>query len=269
MKKILLIGCGHMGEALLKSWINTKKYSFTIVDPYKFKTLKKKYKNSKIKTIKSILLLDKFEEFNFIILATKPKDLNNALVELSNIKINSNTSLVSVIAGKKINNYKNKLKNIKNFFRVMPNMPAAIGQSMNCIVFNKTSSISKRKEVIKLFSYSGKSIFLKNENQIDMATAISGSGPGFVFNLIDAMEQGAIKLGFEKQIAKTLVYETFKGSINLLIHNNIRAKNLVKTVATKGGTTEAGLKIMKKSRVHKIFADLINEAYKKAKDQGQ
>ena len=78
-------------------------------------------------------------------------------------------------------------------------------------------NITKKKEVIKLFSYSGKHSIFKNENQIDMATAISGSGPGYVFNLIDAMEKAAIKLGFKKNIAKILVHQTFKGSINLLL----------------------------------------------------
>ena len=71
-------------------------------------------------------------------------------------------------------------------------MPASIGQSMNCVVSSKESSKSIKDKVYKLLSYSGKTIFLQNENQIDMATAISGSGPGFIFNLIDALERAAI-----------------------------------------------------------------------------
>ena len=148
-------------------------------------------------------------------------------------------------------------------------MPALIGQSMNCIVSNKKANILKKKDVSKLFEYSGKTIFLQNENQIDMATAISGSGPGFVFNLIDAFEKAAINLGFKKNIAKTLVLETFKGSINLLDINKMSADKLVNTVATKGGTTEAGLKIMNINKIHKIFKDLAKASYKKAKNQGK
>ena len=147
-------------------------------------------------------------------------------------------------------------------------MPASIGESMNCIVFNKEANLSKKKEIFKLFSLSGRSMFLKNENEIDMTTAISGSGPGFVFNLLDAMEKAAIKLGFKKQIARILVLETFKGSINLFSKSKMTAQQLVNTVATKGGTTEAGLKIMKKNKIHKIFIDLTNASYKKAKQQG-
>ena len=107
---------------------------------------------------------------------------------------------------------------------------------------------------------------LESEKYIDMATAISGSGPGFVFIIIDAMESAANKLGFKKEISKILVTETFSGSMNLLLENKLHAKELVSTVA-KGGTTEAGLKIMK-NNLHKIFEELTRAAYKKAKEQG-
>ena len=102
-----------------------------------------------------------------------------------------------------------------------------------------------------------------------MATAVSGSGPGFVFNLIDSFEKAAISLGFKKNIAKLLVLQTFKGSIDLLIKNKLTAKEMVQKVATKGGTTEAGLKVMKKNNIQKIFRDLTKVSYKKAKDQGK
>ncbi|MDA9748581.1 pyrroline-5-carboxylate reductase [Pelagibacteraceae bacterium] len=269
MKKILLIGCGHMGNALLTSWIKSNKYTVTVIDPKKNIYLKKKY-NNKINIIKSILNLDKIIDYDFVVLAIRPFDLDTFLEQFSKIRFKKHTILISVIAGKKINNFRYKLKNINTFFRVMPNMPASIGESMNCIVSNKSASKLKTNEVIKLFSYSGISLLLENENQIDMATAVSGSGPGFVFNLIDAMEKAAIKIGFKKHIAKTLVSQTFRGSINLLLkNNNLSAKDLVNTVATKGGTTEAGLNIMKKNKMHKIFSDLTKASYKKAKEQGK
>ena len=269
MKKILLIGCGHMGNALLASWVKSKLYLITVVDPIKHIPLKKKYKNKKIKILKNINNLDYNLKFNFIIFATKPIDLNSALKDLSQRTLNKNTIIISVVAGKKISILENKFSYLNNFFRVMPNMPALIGESMNCIVSNKNAKKLIKNQVLKLFSYSGKTIFLENENQIDMSTAISGSGPGFVFNLIDAMEKAAYKLGFNKKISKILVNQTFKGSINLLLQYNMSAEDLVNTVATKGGTTEAGLKIMKKNNLHKVFVELTKASYKKAKDQGK
>ncbi len=268
MKKVLLIGCGHMGNALLDSWINSYKYSLTVIDPVKYKYLKIKYKYKKLKITNSILNLDNDLNFEFIVFAVRPKDLKKVLNELANKKINRNCAFVSVIAGKKINVFRKKLKNNYNFFRVMPNMPASIGQSMNCVVSSKESSKSIKDKVYKLLSYSGKTIFLQNENQIDMATAISGSGPGFIFNLIDALERAAINLGFEKNIARTLVHQTFKGSINLLDKKNVSAEKLVKVVATKGGTTEAGLKVMKSNNIQRIFKNFTKASYKRAKEQG-
>ncbi len=268
MKKILLIGCGHMGKALLDSWVNTNNFKLTVIDPIKYLKLKNKYKNKKVKTIKSTSMLNHSTDFDFIVLAIRPDDLNNVLEELCKIEFSKKTSVISVIAGKRIDLLKEKLKNIKNFFRVMPNIPATIGQGMNCIVSDNKVSNSKKIEVINLFSLSGKSIFLKNEDQIDMSTAISGSGPGFVFNLVDAMEKAAIELGFNKEIAKILVMQTFKGSVNLLSESKLDAHELVNTVATRGGTTEAGLKVMKKNNIHKTFINLTKASYKKAKKQG-
>ena len=268
MKNILLIGCGHMGHALLTSWTRPKTYSITVIDPIKFFTLKKRYIGKYIEIKKNISDLNKFNHFDFIVFAIKPNDLKNVLTQMSKIKFSKKTAIISVIAGKKIKIFEDQLKQNKNIFRVMPNMPASISESMNCIVANKKTNKRIIKEVVKLFSYSGKTQILKYEKEIDMATAISGSGPGFVFNLIDAMEKAAINLGFNKNIASILVHQTFKGSINLLLKNNMTARELVNTVATKGGTTEAGLKIMKKNKIHKIFKDLTKSSYKKAKDQG-
>ena len=269
MQKILVIGCGHMGSALVDSWIKSKKYSLTIIDPNKRNSLKKKYNMVNVSIQKNISNIEKNKIFDFIIFAIKPLDLKNTLDDISNIKIGKHASVISVIAGKKLNLFKKKIKSTNNFFRVMPNMPASIGKSMNCIVASRKIDRKKIKQVLDLFNYSGKTLLLENENQIDMATAISGSGPGFVFNLIDCMEHSAVKLGFKKSVAKILVSQTFKGSIDLLSKNKLSAKKLVNTVATKGGTTEAGLKIMNKYKIHKIFNELTNASYKRAKAQGK
>ncbi len=269
MKRVLLIGCGHMGEALLVSWLKSKKYLINIIDPNRNKDLKKRYKNKNLKILYSISNFNEANEIDFIVFAVKPIHLDNAINQVSNLKLKNSVSIISVVAGKKIKVFKNKFKKIKNFYRVMPNMPAFVGESMNCIASDSIQSSNKKNQITKLFNYSGKTIFLKNENQIDMATAVSGSGPGFVFNLIDVMEKAAVELGFKKNIAKILVLQTFKGSIDLLLKNKINAEDLVKMVATKGGTTEAGLKVMKKNKLNKIFINLIKTSYNKAKDQGK
>ena len=140
MKKILLIGCGHMGESLLVSWLKSNKYSLTVVDPLKINILKKKYKNKNIFFFLNIENIDTHMSSDYIVIAVKPSDLEITLNELKKIKFNNNTKLISVVAGKKIKIFEKKFKNLKYFFRVMPNMPALVGQSMNCIVSNRVNN---------------------------------------------------------------------------------------------------------------------------------
>ncbi len=269
MKKILLIGCGHMGSSLLRSWVSSKKYEISVIDPIKYTKIKKNKFYNKIFMYKSFVQINNFQKFDFIIFAVKPIDLKELLDEIKNIKFKSNSLAISVIAGKKINYFKKKLKYINQFVRVMPNMPALIGEGVNCVVTNNNSNQNIKKNVESLFKYSGRVIFFKNEYEIDMATAVSGSGPGYVFYLIDSMEKAAVKLGFSKKTAKILVFETFIGSIHLLKISKLNAEDLVKTIATKGGTTEAGLKVMKKNKLNNIFTKLLKASYKKAKFQGK
>ncbi len=265
---ILLLGCGHMGSSLLNSWVSSNRYNIDVVDPITYKSKKKNF-NSRVKFYKSLENIKNYSNFDFIILAIRPRDLKASLKQIKSLKLSSDIILASVIAGKKIKLFEKNLKNINYIVRVMPNMPALINQGMNCMVANKKIMKNDKNKIEKLFKYSGDSIWLKSENEIDMATAVSGSGPGYVFYLIDAMEKAAIKLGFSKTVAKRIVAQTFKGSINLLINNKSSAEDLVKSVATKGGTTEAGLNILQKNNVKKTFNELVKAAYKKAKLQGK
>ncbi len=265
MKKILLIGCGHMGSALINTWAKSKKYSITVIEQKK--SYKKKFNN--LPFYNNVKQIEDYKKFDFIIIAVRPIDLESLIENIKNKKFKKNLALISVVAGKKIKIFEKNFKNIEQIIRIMPNMPALIGQGMNCMIANKKTKKKVIFETKNLFSLTGKTIVLDNENQVDMATAVSGSGPGFIFNLIDAMEKAAINLGFNKKIAKTLVSETFKGTSNLYINNKLSAEQLVEKVATKGGTTDAGLKIMKKQKIHSTFKNTLIASYNRAKQQGR
>ena len=269
MNKVLLIGCGHMGSALLNAWIKLKTYSFTVIDPLKYESLSKKYNKKKIKFISIIPNNDQMKEFDIIIFAVKPQVVKKVIKEYQNFVFKKNAVIGSIIAGKKISFYKKNIKNAHQIVRIMPNMPALIGEGVHCIYTNKSINKKEIKEIDKLFSLSGKTLFFNNESFIDKATAVSGSGPGFIFQLIDIMEKSAINLGFTKNTAKILINETFIGSLNLLNSNNVSAEKMVETVATRGGTTEAGIMKMKINKVDKIFNQVFNAAYTRAKQQGK
>ena len=271
MNKILLIGCGHMGSALLKAWVKKTKYSFVIVDPIHYKKINIRYKDKpKIKAFSSIDQIKKILLFDIIIFAVKPQVLKNVLENISNYKFYKKTIFVSIVAGKKIIFFNKFLHHSSQFIRVMPNMPAMISEGMSCLVCNRYV-LSKNKTIIEyLFSKVGKTLWLKNEKQINKVTAISGSGPGYIFLFIDAFEKAASQLGLGEKETKILIYQTLFGSIKLLLNDKNSAKSLANNIAVKGGTTEAGLNEFKKNNIlYQKFEKAILAAYLRANQLGE
>ena len=269
MNKVLLVGCGHMGTALVESWLNLKTYSFTVVDPFNFKKLKNKFNNKKIKVLNNAPLQKEIKKFDIIIFAVKPQSADRVLSEYKDFEFKKNSIISSIIAGKKIIFFKKRLKYSNQFVRIMPNMPALIRNGISCFVSTNNLSIKNKKTINQLFLKVGKTLWLNNESQIDKATAVSGSGPGYVYALINSFEKGAQKLGFSKKQSRELVLTTILGSIYLMQETKKEPFDLKKSIAVKGGTTEAGLKNLKNNNIDKIIYKTYMSAYKKAKILGK
>jgi len=263
MNNVLIIGCGHMGSALLDLWSKNKLYKFTVVDPLKYKIIKDKFKHKRIQSIASAKQI-KNNNFDIVVLAVKPQVIEHVLKEYKFFSFKKTCVLISIMAGKKIIFLNNLLPNIKQIVRVMPNMPALIGEGVSCLVSNNYVSNVNKYKVTKLFSKVGVTVWLDKEREIDIVTAISGSGPGYVFYLIDAMEKAANNLGLSEKLNKRIILQTFLGSLKLLQHTNKNASELANSIAIKGGTTEAGIKVMKKNDVHKTLLKTLLSAYQKA-----
>ena len=269
MNKILMIGCGHMGGALLKAWISKTKYSFVIIDPLNFKVIKSLF-NSRVQTYKSLDEIKNYKSIDIVIFAVKPQVLETVLKNFSKYSFSNKTIFLSIVAGKKINYFNKYLPKKNQFIRIMPNMPAMINQGMSCLFANKNVTKKCKEIVNSLFLKVGKTLWLSNELEINKVTAISGSGPGYVFLIIDAFEKAASKLGLGELATKELVHQTFLGSINLLLKENKNASILADNIAVKGGTTEAGLNIFKDKQIlHKTFKKVIMAAYKKSNELGK
>ena len=269
MSKVLLIGCGHMGTALVKSWVNLNSYSFTVVDPFNFKKLKNKFNNKKIEILNKAPIQKEIKKFDIIIFAVKPQIADRVLFEYKDFKFKKNSIISSIIAGKKIIFFKKRLKYANQFVRIMPNMPALIRNGISCLVSTNNLSIKNKKTITQLFMKVGKTVWFKNESQIDKATAVSGSGPGYVFALINSFEKAAQKLGFSKKQSRELVLTTFLGSIYLMQETKKEPDELEKSIAVKGGTTEAGIKNLKNNYIDKIIYKTYMSAYKRAKILGK
>ena len=254
-----------MGTALVNSWLNLNSYSFTVVDPFNFKKLKNKFNNKKINILNKAPIQKEINKFDIIIFAVKPQIADRVLSEYKDFEFKKNSIISSIIAGKKIIFFQKRLKNANQFVRIMPNMPALIRNGISCFVSTNNLSNRNKKTINQLFLKVGKTLWLNNESQIDKATAVSGSGPGYVYALINSFEKAAQKLGFSKKQSRELVLTTILGSIYLMQETKQEPYDLEKSIAVKGGTTEAGLKNLKNNNIDKIIYKTYMSAYKKAK----
>jgi len=269
MNKILLVGCGHMGSALLEAWSLKTDCSFVVIDPVQHQHISKNF-NSKVKAFKAIEEIKNILLFDIIIFAITPQIAEQVLKKFSKPKFKKQTVFVSIVAGKNINFYNRFLPKDNQFIRVMPNMPVVINQGMTCLIASKNVSFKNKNKVSYLFSKIGKILWLKNEFEINKVTAISGSGPGYIFLFIDAFEKAALQLGLGEKVTKQLVHQTLFGTIHLFFSEDKSAEVLANNIAIKGGTTEAGINQFNKNRfLHRTFKKVIKAAYLRANQLGK
>jgi len=214
----------------------------------------------------SIIYDDKINSFDVVVLAVKPQDFAIMSTTLKPY-LNENQIIFSVMAGITIEKIKKNLA-VDKIVRCMPNIPTQIGLGMT--VFTASGEVDRKELFIiqNLINTTGKSIYIENENLIDAATAISGSGPAYVFYFMQSMIQAAIQLGFTESQAELLVNQTFMGSV--AIQNNFTLSNeqWIKKVASKGGTTESALNVFEHNHLSNVIIDAVLAANKRAKELG-
>ena len=212
-------------------------------------------------SLKNIIL--KELSVNTILLAVKPQIIKQVLIDLKKI-INNKISIISIVAGKNIKFYEENL-GVKNIIRAMPNTPASIGQGVTAF-YAKSNVLKKyKKESDKLFSAVGVTLWLKKESDINVVTAISGSGPAYVFKFIECFINSAIKSGLNLKTADILVKNTLLGSSILANESTYSPKKLRENVTSPGGTTEAAIKELERNKKFEKVIDLaIKSAIKRS-----
>jgi len=211
----------------------------------------------------------------YIILAVKPQDVNNVLEEIKSTKINS---LISIVAGISISYIKKRLGEVY-VMRAMPNLPIKVGKGAICIAEDNLEPEDRLLFAVGAYDSLGR-IFYIAENMMDAATAVSGSGPGFFFALVEGIAQqewehfakeifaprlteAALAVGFDKEMARELAMETAIGSLALLQQSALSAEALRIQVTSKGGTTEAGLEVLENGGT---LTEAIQAALKRAEE---
>jgi pyrroline-5-carboxylate reductase len=253
MEKVGIIGYGNMGRAIAERIKD--KYAVVVFD-------KDKHKISNLKnTIVAQTLAQLVEQSEIIILAVKPQDFVSVLDE---IKSGLGDKLIITIAAGICTDYiKSQLGQAARVARIMPNLPSQIGKGVSVISKELNASENNLNSAWHLaydiFSNLGAVLPVDKEEMINAATAISGSGPAFFCHyvikenkkpsevrdeFVDLLTQAAVNLGFDKLEAQFLSAATVDGTIAMLIEKHLTCAELINMVASKGGTTEAGLEVL-------------------------
>jgi pyrroline-5-carboxylate reductase len=255
-----IIGCGSMGSAIARGMVERG------IAEGKDIYLNDKDINKSSSLAKETGALDEdlcfvMSKSDFIIMAVKPQDFDH-LSEGIVSEIAAQT-IISVMAGIKISMIAEKFGKEVPIVRAMPNMGAFVGEGVTCLSYN--SLVSKKEEVKSIFSSIGK-VFEMDESALDAVTALSGSGPAYLFYLAEAMISAGVKAGLEGSLAGELVVQTLYGSSALLRQTGDSPEELIDKVASKGGTTEAALSVFENKDLKKIIEKAVEAAKERSEE---
>ncbi len=264
---LTLVGCGNMGSAMLKSWLKTEQLSggITIISPHKpsaepyLQDPRCRWTPSPEKVVKAP---------DFLIFAVKPQVLPEILPLYKNIA-GPDTLILSVAAGKPLAFYKTYFGALP-FIRLMPNTPAAVGKGIILAVPNETVSPFHEKAADLLLSPLGALHWLRDEALFDAYSALTGSGPAFVFAFAEALGEAARETGLDPALSVQLAEELLIGSAAYLESSSKSAAELRQEVTSPKGMTEAGLvRLISEGRLKDLLKETLKAAAERARELGR
>lgn len=261
--KIGFIGAGNMAESLIKRLISLsvlpqKNLLASDINIDRLQYISKTYS---IETLKSNKDLAK--KADIVILAVKPQGMSKILAELYGV-ISKKQLVISIAAGITIEGIKSILGDT-NIIRVMPNNPALVGEGISAISADASVGEKHIKLAETIFDSVGKTLRIE-ETLLDAVTALSGSGPGFVYYFLEAMIEGGESIGLSHEASRELAVQTFLGSIKTVIETGKSPEELRHMVTSPGGTTLAGLKVFETNNFKEIISKALVQAAKRAKE---
>lgn len=259
--KIGIIGFGHLAQSFAKGLLKQKDMAEDIFIADIDKETKQRalvdygivsFPNNK----------DLVENTDLLILAVKPSQAQEVLDEIKDIL--KDKVLVSFLAGTKIQAIEDALDGQGQVIRVMPSIAMEVSESLSAICPGTHATEDSTLIVKDLFSHLGRAL-ISNEEDLERISVISGSGLGYAAHILGAMAQGAKAIGYEKDNEADLV-QVFLGASKLLAESGIAASQMAKAVATEGGTTIEGIRVLDQADLASVFAKTMEASYKKVKD---
>ena len=239
---IFLVGCGKMGGALLDGWLSNgmDKNELIVIEP---NGLERSGIRSGITVIEDPedLKIDFLPKV--IVFAVKPQILDLVIPSYRNFKAKS-LVYISIAAGRTLTSYERLLGDDAGIIRVMPNTPASIGQGISVACGNSNVTDVQKENFMELFNAVGATAWIDEEALMDPVTAVSGSGPAYVFLLIESLTKAGVNAGLEQELAEKLAKVTVAGSGALALQAMESLASLREAVTSPGGTTAAALDVL-------------------------
>ena len=277
--KLYFIGYGHMAEAIYQRLDKSLFENIFLIEKDDDRRISiDKKRHGKTQLLKSLQGI-KFCNSDIVILAVKPNQIksicnviNSLIIEKKDLPV-----VISIAAGVTTTSIKDyiiqenlsHLQNFLNIYRAMPNLCASNGDSITGLFGSSVSDITNSKNTVsEIFNSVGETLWVKKEADLNIVTAISGSGPAYIFYIMEIMINSAQELGLSEKDAKKLVAMTLIGSgkMGLSIQN---LKEQISKVSSKGGTTEAAIKVFEKENLGLIFNQAIEAAHARSKEISQ
>lgn len=260
--KLCMIGCGNMGTALLNGWRKAlPQHGFqpqvTIVKP----TRNGLPEGSDIRYLSDLSAI-KGETFDVIIWAVKPQVLPEVLGQWQGV----GGLHLSVIAGRKLEYFRAALGDVA-VIRTVPNTPSTVGMGMTALFAHATTTVEQRQLAELLLKAVGKTVWLDSEEQMDAFTGLAGSGPAYIFYLLECLREAGLAVGLPEGVAKEAALQTVAGAAQLALNGEAPAE-LRRKVTSPNGTTAAGLNVLMdaKTGLEPLVKATVTAATKRSKE---
>lgn len=207
------------------------------------------------------------KDADVVVLSVKPQRLGDVLAQLKG-NIPAGAVVLSIIAGATIEKMGAGLGHA-SIIRTMPNTPAMIGEGITVWVASDSVSESQREQARTILSALGEEVFVEDEYYLDMATALSGTGPAYVYMFMEAMIDAGVHMGFPRRISEKLVVQTMRGSVNYYEKNDVHVAALRNQVTSSGGTSAEALYYLEKAGVRTAISRAIWAAYQRSLELGR
>ncbi len=264
---LAFIGSGVMGEAMIRGILTHRLIdpeAITASDPMpeRLQVLHGRYDIRTTTDNQSAVRAS-----NIIVLSVKPQTLPKVLPDIQPA-LNANSLIISIVAGSPISIIRQGL-GVDKIIRAMPNTPGQVGQGMT--VWTATEAVDEigRRQAQAILGALGKELYVNDESYLDMATALSGTGPAYIFLFMEALIDAGVHMGFSRRIAQELVYQTIEGSVAMARASGSHPTELRNQVTSPGGTTAEALYQLEKGGLRTVVSKAVWAAYQRSKTLGE